>query len=113
MEVLMSRVDVEAVEVDQGSGIVRDQFEQEQTPASMAVTATLADVMDADPVPLDATVEPDALNSPVGVRHGTEGDIHATTTHEGHRITVSSHGVVENSQGHGPPAEQYGRDAGR
>ena len=97
MGTTISGIGVEAVEHAQESGTVRTQFDQEKTPASMAVVATLADVMDTDPVeldPLHSTVDTDALNALVRVRNGTNRDIHVTFTHEGHAITVHSYGVI-------------------
>ncbi len=82
----------------------------------MTVIATLAEVMDADPVeldPLHSTVDPDALDKFVRVGTGTTGDIHVSFTHEDHEITVSSYGVVTISQGDKSPAEKYGKDAER
>ena len=93
----VSGVGVEAVEYSEESSIVRIQFDQEKTPASTAVIATLADVMDTDPselTPLHATVDPGALDALVRVRTGTDGDTHVSFTHEGHPIRVSNYGVV-------------------
>ncbi|WP_368407736.1 HalOD1 output domain-containing protein [Halorussus amylolyticus] len=72
--------------------------------------------MDADPVelnPLHSTVDPDALDALICVRTGTDGDIHVTFAHEDHAITVYSYGVVSIAPSHEPPAENYGRNAGR
>jgi len=116
MDDVISGVGVEAVEYHQDSATVRTRFDQEKTPASMAVIATLADVMDADPVELDplySTVDPDALDELVRVRAVTPGDIRVTFTHEGHTITVHSYGVATITPGHEPPAENRGRNAGR
>lgn len=116
MDAMVSGVGVEAVEYHRESATVRTQFDQEKTPASMAVIATLAEVMDADPVelnPLYSTVDPDALDALVRVRTRTNGDIHVTFTHEGHAITVYSYGVVAITPGHEPTAEKYERDARR
>jgi hypothetical protein len=115
MDAVVSGIDVEAIEYDHGTATVRTQFDQENTSPSMAVIATLADVTDADPVelePLHSTVDPDALDALVRVRHATDGDVHVTVTHEGHEITVSSYGVVTISQGHDQTPETDGRDAG-
>jgi hypothetical protein len=95
MATTISGVGVETTEYAQESGTVRTQFDQEKTPASLAVIATLADVLDTDPVeldPLHSTLDPDALDALVRVRNGTNGDIHVTFTHEGHAITVHSYG---------------------
>ena len=113
MDAVVAGVGVEAVEYHQDSGTVRTQFDQEKTSASMAVMATLAEVMDADPVeldPLHSTVDPDALDALVRVRTGTDGDIHVTFTHMDHTITVSSYGVVTISQRHEPTVEKNERE---
>jgi len=97
MDATVSGVEVEAVEYSQDSATVRSQFDQGKTPASMAVIATLADLMDTDPVdlrPLHSTVDPDALDALVEVRNGTTGDVQITFTHEGHQICVHSYGVI-------------------
>jgi hypothetical protein len=116
MDAVVSGVGVESIEYLQDPATVRTQFDQEKTPASMAVIATLADVMDTDQAeldPLNSTVDPDALDNLVRVRTGTDGDIHVTFTHEDHAITVASYGVVTITPGHEPTAENYGRNAER
>jgi hypothetical protein len=116
MDEVLSGVGVEAVEYHQETATVRTQFDQEKTTASMAVIATLADVLDTDPVELDplySTVDPGALDAIVRVRHDTDGDIHVTFTHEGHAITVFSYGMVTISREHDPTAMKDERDAGR
>ena len=112
MDATVSGVGVEAVEYAQESGAVRTQFDQEKTPASMAVVATLADVMDTDPVeldPLHSTVDPDALDVFVRVRYGTNGDSHVTFTYEGHAITVHSYGVITITPEHELTVEKHER----
>ena len=97
MGTTISGVEVDAVEWSQESAIVRTQFDQAKTPASMAVIATLADAMDTDPVelnPLHSTVDPEALDALAQVRNEMNGDVHITFTHEGHEIRVHSYGVV-------------------
>ena len=116
MDTTVSGIGVEAVEYSQESGTVRTQFDQEKTPASMAVIATLADVLDTDPVeldPLHSTVDPDALDALVRVRTRTDGDIHVAFTHEGHAITVHSYGVVAITPEHELTAEKHERGMGR
>jgi hypothetical protein len=116
MSTSVSGVEVEAVEYSPKSGTVRTQFDQEKTPASMAVIATLADVLDTDPAeldPLHSTVDTDALDALVRVRNGANGDIHVAFTHEGHAITVHSYGVVAITPEHEPTAENYERSEGR
>lgn len=112
MGTTISGVGVEAVEYAQESGTVRTQFDQEKTPASMAVVATLADVMDTDPVeldPLHSTVDADELDALVRVRNGTTGDTHAAFTHEGHAITVHSYGVITITPEHELTVEKHER----
>ena len=97
MDAAISGVEVEAVEYFQESRTVRTQFDQAKTPASIAVIATLADIMDTDPAalnPLHSTVDPEALDTLVQGRNNTNGDIHITFTHEGYEIRVHSYGVI-------------------
>ncbi|MFP9062062.1 HalOD1 output domain-containing protein [Natrialbaceae archaeon A-chndr2] len=82
----------------------------------MAVVATLADVMDTDPVELDSlysTIDPDELDALVRVRYGANGDTHVTFTHEGHAITVHSYGVLTITPEHERAAEKHERGAGK
>jgi len=101
-------IEVEAVEYNQGSATVRTQFDPKKTPPSMAVVATLADVMGVDPAELDplySAIDPDALDQFVHVHNRTRGDIHVTFTHENHSITVHSYGVITiTSEGNLPTA---------
>ncbi|RQG94800.1 HalOD1 output domain-containing protein [Natrarchaeobius oligotrophus] len=116
MDATVSGVGVEAVEYSQESGTVRTQFDQEKTPASMAVIATLADALDTDPVeldPLHSTVDPEELDALVRVCNGTNGDTYVAFTHEGHAITVHSYGVITITSEHEPTAEKYERGVGR
>ncbi|WP_227355877.1 HalOD1 output domain-containing protein [Haladaptatus salinisoli] len=116
MDTKISGVGVEAVEYAQDSRTVRTQFDQEKAPASIAVIATLADVMDTNPGELDPlyfTVDPDALDALVRVRNGTNGDIHVAFTHEGHAITVHSYGVVVITPEHELTAQKYERGEGK
>ncbi|MDG5821590.1 HalOD1 output domain-containing protein [Natronococcus sp. A-GB7] len=116
MDTNVSGVEVEAIEYSQESATVCIQFNQERTPASMAVIATLADVMDTDPVeldPLHSAVDPDELDALVRVRNETNEDSHVTFTHDGHVITVHSYGVITITPEHELAAENYERGAGR
>jgi hypothetical protein len=115
MNTKTSAFDVETVDVAQDSTAVRTQFDQERTPASMAVIATLSEVMNTDPVeldPLQSTVDTDALDAIVQVRPGTDSDVRVTFTHHGHEITVRSYGVVTISEEHAPATGTEGRDDG-
>jgi len=115
MDVVVSGVGVESVEYHQDSATVRTWFGQEKTPPSTAVVATLAELMDADPVelePLYSTLDPDALDALVRVRTGTVGDIQVSFTHEEHAITVYSYSVVAVTPGRGS-LEEHTRNAGR
>lgn len=116
MDGTISGVEVESVKYPQ-DGTVRTQFDQANTPASMAVIATLAEVMDTDPValdPLHSTVDPEALDALGQVRNGTNGDIHTTFTHEGHEIRVHSYGVITITLPEDEPlVEKHERGVGR
>lgn len=114
MDAQVSGYELDTVEIDQGSGTVRSQFDRMQTPPSMAVIATLVDVMDVDPdglEPLHGSVDPDALDALVDDRQRTTGSIHVTFSHEGHVITVSNDGGVTISHGPDPSVEPSGSDA--
>lgn len=116
MDAEVSGIGVEAIEYHHESETVRTQFDQAQTPASLAVIATLAEIMDADPVdlePLQFTIDPDALDALVCVRNGMTGDIHVSFTHEAHPITVSSYGVVTIGPGHELNAENSEKEPSR
>ena len=115
MNAVVSGVGVEAIEYHRDAGTVRTLFDHEKTPASIAVTATLADMMDTDPVELDplySTVDPDSLDALLRVRPGTDGDIHVTFTHEDHTITVSSYGTVTITAEYDSTAAKNEREAG-
>jgi len=112
MNATVSGVRVEAVEYARKSGTVRTQFDHEQTSASMAVIATLADVLNTDPSdidPLYSTVDPDALDTFVQVHNRANGDTHVRFTHAGYAITVHSYGVVAITPEHEPTAESSER----
>lgn len=116
MNAQVSAIEVDAVEYHQDSGTVRTLYDQDSIAPSIAVIATLAEVMDTDPVdldPLHSTVEPDALDELGRFRIGTTGDIHVSFTHEDHAITVSSYGVVTITLGEDSTPEQSETWAGR
>lgn len=115
MDATVSGISVEAVEHPPGSGTVRTQFDKEKTPASMAIIATLADLLDTDPIALDplySTVDPDALDALFGVRYATTGEFQLAFTHEGHAITVYSSGVITIRSKQEPTANNCETDAG-
>lgn len=90
--------ELESVTYQQDSETYRFEYDQDTTPASMAVVTALADVVDASPTerePLHDTVDTDALDAVVRVRHPTNGDVHVTFSFEGYAITVHSYGIVE------------------
>jgi hypothetical protein len=75
----------------------RFEYDQEMSPASMAVVSALSEAMDVDPIdlePLHESVDIDALDAPVRVRGTMSGDIHVSFTHEGWVMAVSSYGVI-------------------
>ena len=84
-------------ESDEGSGLYRAHYDQNEYTPSHAVITVLAEVMRTDPtesLPLYDSVDPDALDAVVRVRDPYDGDVEVTFTHEGHTITVHSYGVV-------------------
>jgi hypothetical protein len=116
MDTTVSGVGVESVEYSQNSEAIRTQFDQEKTSASIAVIATLADILDTDPAelePLQSTVDTDALDALVRVRNGANGDIHVAFTHEDHAITVHSYGVVAITPEHELTTEKPQKGEGR
>lgn len=116
MDTVVSGVGVETVAYHEDTETVRTRFDQEKTAASTAVVATLAEVTGTDVVdmdPLHDSVDPEALDSAVRVRDGTEGDVHVTFTHEDHEISVYSYGLVRISAERGPPSGNGRRNAGR
>lgn len=97
MDATVSGIEVEMVEYCRDSATIRAQFDLEETPASMAIVATLANVTDTDPTdmrPLYSAVDPDAVDALVRAQPGAHGDTHVTFTHEGHEVRVASYGVV-------------------
>ena len=85
-------------ESDEGSGLYRAHYDQNEYTPSHAVITVLAEVMRTDPtesLPLYDSVDPDALDAVVRVRDPHDGDIEVTFTHEGHTITVHSYGVID------------------
>ncbi|AOW79976.1 hypothetical protein HTSR_0788 [Halodesulfurarchaeum formicicum] len=108
MNAVLSGVGVEAVQYHSETAAVRTRFDQAETPASMAVIGTLAEVMNVDPLdlePLYSTVDPDALDALSNAPPGMDGPIQVSFTHEDHAITVYSDGEVTITPGHEPTAE--------
>ena len=84
-------------ESDEGSGLYRAHYDQNEYTPSHAVITVLAEVMRTDPtesLPLYDSVDPDALDAIVRVRDPHDGDAEVTFTHEGHTISVHSYGKV-------------------
>ena len=97
MSTTQTGVWLESVEYHRESETYRAQYDQDTTSPSMAVIASLSDVMDRDPTelePLHASVDTGALNALLRVRDTTDGDISVTVTVAKYAITVYSDGVV-------------------
>lgn len=93
----MASVELETVEYHQESETYRARYDRDAISASMAVVASLSDVMDTDPAelePLNRSVDTGALDELVRARDTTNGDISVTFRVEEHAITVYSYGVV-------------------
>lgn len=89
--------ELESMTNSQGTEACRFEYDQETTPASMAVVAALSEAMDVDPMdlePLHESVDTDALDALVRVRGTMNGDVQVTFTHEKWVMTVYSCGVI-------------------
>ncbi|WP_340099728.1 HalOD1 output domain-containing protein [Salinibaculum salinum] len=79
------------------SSSYRFEYDQKETPASMAVVSALAEVMDADPTtlePLQKTVDTDALDAFIQTQTPAISDSNVTLSLENYTVTVHSYGVV-------------------
>ncbi len=115
MVATIAGIGVESVKYVQGNGTVRITYDQEDTSPSLAIIATLADILNTDPIdiaPLYESVDPEILDRIVERRNGATGDIHVVFTHEDHIITIHSYGVIEITPEHEQLAETH-RNAGR
>ncbi|WP_435074989.1 HalOD1 output domain-containing protein [Halorubrum sp. HHNYT27] len=90
-----------------GSGIILESFtfysnsetylaryDQAETPASMAVISTLAEILDVDPTDMDPlfhSVDTESLDALLG--KATDGDVRVTSTLAGHEVTVTGNSV--------------------
>ena len=89
--------ELESLTNQRGSETYRFEYNQETTPASMAVVAALSEAMNVAPMdlePLHESVDTDALDALVHIRGSMNGDVHVTFTHERRVMTVSSYGVI-------------------
>ena len=90
-------VTLESLKFWPNSETYRVQYDQETTPASMAVLATLSEVMDVDPIelePLHYALGTDALDELLRNQGTRNGAVNISFTFEGYAITVSNDGVV-------------------
>lgn len=97
MDITESGVNVEGVEYFQESQTVRVQFDATMTSPSMAIIATVGDIMETDPVtlpPLHSIIDAEALDMLAQVRNRSNGDVHISFTYEGYDICVHSYGVI-------------------
>lgn len=97
MSKVMSGVSLESFKYRAESDTYRTRYDPDTTGASMAVVATLANVLETAPtnlIPLQTIIDTDSLDSLALCRDGANGNINVTFTHEGCRITVSSDGTV-------------------
>ncbi len=89
--------ELESLEYRDSSETYRAVYDRDRTVPSMAVVATLSEVMDCEPGELDplyASVDADALDELVRVREGTVGDVTVTFPVADYAVTVHSYGVV-------------------
>lgn len=97
MTVSLASAELESLEYHRDSATYRAEYDPDATSTSMAVVASLSEVMGVDPIeldPLGAFVDTDALDEIVQVRGRTNGDRSVTFTVEGYEITVYSYGFV-------------------
>lgn len=100
-----SVIGIDEVEYLPESETVRAKFDQTETTATMAVIEALAAVRDVDPLELDSlypTIDPDALDELMSVRHDSTGDVHVSFTLGEETITVHSYGIIDITPAHGP-----------
>ncbi len=79
------------------SGTHRFEYDQEETPPSMAVVTALSEVMDMDPIelePLQESVDTEALDTLVRAQGPIASNVEIALTLKDYTVTVHSYGVV-------------------
>ena len=79
------------------SGTHRFEYDQEETPPSMAIVTALSEVMDVDPMelePLQESVDTEALDALVYAQPTATSDVEITLSLKDYTVTVHSYGVV-------------------
>jgi len=90
-------VTLESLEYHSESDTHRARYDRGTTPPSLAVVASLSEVLDAPPDDLEQlhdAVDGDALNELLRTRKSTAGEISVRFTVEGRSITVRNDGVI-------------------
>lgn len=97
MASIRAGIELKTVTDQQDSETYRFEYNQETTPASIAVIAALSEAMDADPIdlePLQYTIDTDALGKLARVQGTTNKSVTIAFTYEGYSVTVTSYGVI-------------------
>ena len=90
-------VNLESLEYRPESDTHRARYDRATTPPSLAVVASLSEVLETPPSdlePLHYAVDGDALNELLRVRESTDGDVSVRFTVEERSITVRNDGVI-------------------
>ncbi|MFC6756923.1 MULTISPECIES: HalOD1 output domain-containing protein [Haloarcula] len=97
MVVTLAGVKLEPLESQTGPDCHRFEYEQDTTPASMAVVAALSEVNETDPMelqPLQQTIDADALDALVAGGEADSDAVAVTLDVAAYTVTVSGDGVV-------------------
>lgn len=91
-------IELSAFEQLPASGTYRARFDPDEVTASMAAVAALAEVMNVDPMELDPlfeSINPDALDTLVGLPDSPNGALQVRFSASDHEITARSDGTIE------------------
>lgn len=97
MEMTRTGISLDQGRFDEATATHRFKYDEDETPASMAAVAALAEVSGEDPTdlaPIQESVDSDALDLLAGGRSTDTGDVHVTWEQEDYTVTVLSDGVV-------------------
>lgn len=83
---------------DEATATRRFEYDEDEIPATMAAVAAVSEVSGQDPtdmVPIQQSVDSDALDLLTGGRSAGTGDVRVTWEQEDYTVSVYSQGVVE------------------
>lgn len=96
MEMTRTGISLDQGRFDEATATHRFKYDEDETPASMAAVAALAEVSGEDPTdlaPIQKSVDSDALDLLAGGQ-STDGAVHVTWEQDDYTVTVHSDGVV-------------------